>query len=205
MGRPTLNSDNGHGSAKRDFLITIFFSYRMKFQSGQGFCYSVRHSLRATSVFFHPLKVGTQHAGSLNSRRDPSRPRISYRMSRLRLPVDHFATPCSHIKCNTRPKKPLTSLPAAAAVCPTEWIFALTNIAQTLVEPIHWKQTWFHRPLVASRVLSEATSLFLIVNRIVSLGRVCTRHNITVSFLSPANTHNKTFSDNRPTFVCCVW
>lgn len=96
----------------------------------------------------------------------------------------------SYIKMQHIPEKTLTSLPAAAAVCPTEWIFALTNIAQTLVEPIHWKQTWFHRPLVASRVLSEATSLFLIVNRIVSLGRVCTRHNITVSFLSPANTHN---------------
>lgn len=77
------------------------------------------------------------------------------------------------------------TLSSAAGVCPTEWIFALTNIAQTPVESFHWKQTWFQRPPAASRVVSEATSRFLIVTVIVSLGRASTCHDITVSFLFP--------------------
>lgn len=77
----------------------------------------------------------------------------------------------------------LTSL-STTGICPTEWILALTNVAQTPVIPFHWKHTWCHCPLV-SCMLSEATRRFLIVTLIVSLGWTCIRHNSNDSFLFP--------------------
>lgn len=88
----------------------------------------------------------------------------------------------------------LTSSLPTAGTCPTEWIFESTNIAQTPVNPFHWKQTWLHRPL-GSCMPSEATSRFFIVMRTVSFGCTCIRHSISVSLSFPGN--------ERRTLVTC--
>lgn len=97
----------------------------------------------------------------------------------------------------------LTSLAAAAGICPTECTLALTNIAQTPVDPFHWKHTWFHRPL-DNGVFSDATNRFLIVTFIVSFGCTWIRHNTAVSFLLPGRYHKNTFKTTSYTSVIPV-